>query len=307
MLIGHHPRRHRPPIFSGGFPQKTITVGSIVALKNALADNTIDNIIVTNGTYHVSPSNAVAADSLWIGSNASGGFPFAERTRPVTVKAQTIGGVTFDGTAGGIGYGGLSFEDGAHHQTWQGFNFANMVGDFTGIIEIAGYTDRAAVHDITLLDMTVLDSCQRNGAGSNNDHGVYIAQSLLPGSYNIWIERLTMVSNNALNLVAGIHCFHGGPGNPNASQVTIKNSSITGFNQAILIWPLLPGQIYNWLLDTITITNAKVNAFSYADHPAVSIVARNITSTGTVGPAWNPISYPNPTAAGWTVSGMSLN
>ncbi len=86
---------------------KVVTVTSIAALKSALVDNSVDEIIVKNGTYHVSPSNRLAADSLWIGSSASGGPAFAERTRPIIVRAETRGGVTFDG-GGGSGYGGLS-------------------------------------------------------------------------------------------------------------------------------------------------------------------------------------------------------
>ena len=45
---------------------------------------------------------------------------------PIIVRAETPGGVTFDGSGNSGGYGGLSFEDGAHDQTWDGFNFANM-------------------------------------------------------------------------------------------------------------------------------------------------------------------------------------
>jgi hypothetical protein len=107
-----------------------------VALKNALADNTVDQIVVANGTYHVSPSSRDASDSLWIGPR------FASRTRPVTVRAATIGGVTFDG-GGASGYRALAFEAGAHDQTWDGFNFANMGAYQSGIIEIAGWIAQA--------------------------------------------------------------------------------------------------------------------------------------------------------------------
>ena len=70
-----------------------IRVTSIPALLTALADNTVDEIVVANGTYHVSPSGQKKPDSLWIG-----GDKFASRTRPIFVRAETIGGVTFDGT-----------------------------------------------------------------------------------------------------------------------------------------------------------------------------------------------------------------
>ena len=52
----------------------------------------------------------------------------------MTVRAETRGGVTFD--AGGGNLGGLSFNGGAHHQTWDGFKFANGVTSQTGVIMI---------------------------------------------------------------------------------------------------------------------------------------------------------------------------
>ena len=93
-------------------------MSSIPALLTALADNTVTDIVVANGTYRVSPASGQASNSLWIGSR------FAGRTRAVTVRAETSGGVTFDG-GGTTTFGGLTFVEGAHDQTWDGFNFAN--------------------------------------------------------------------------------------------------------------------------------------------------------------------------------------
>ena len=104
---------------SGG-SGRTVHVRSIAALKKALANNRVSEIIVKNGRYRVSSAGLNRSNSLWIGKR------FAGRTRHVTVRAQTRGGVTFDG--GGTRYfGGLSFEQGAHHQTWKGFVFANGI------------------------------------------------------------------------------------------------------------------------------------------------------------------------------------
>jgi hypothetical protein len=58
----------------------------------------------------VSAAAVKPADSFWIGAR------YAGRTNPVTVRAETPGGVTFDG--GGTTYfGGITFVEGAHHQT----------------------------------------------------------------------------------------------------------------------------------------------------------------------------------------------
>ena len=115
----------------------SVRVTSIPALLTALANNSIDEIVVANGTYHVSPSGQLKADSLWIG-----GDKMVARTRPITVRAETLGGVTLDGTGDTGAYGALSFEDGAHDQTWDGFRFTNMAAIYTGIIEVGGYVPR---------------------------------------------------------------------------------------------------------------------------------------------------------------------
>ena len=122
---------------------KTVRVTSIKALLSALDDDSIDAIVVKDGTYRVSPSNEEAADSLWIGSR------YADRTRPIIVRAETRGGVIFEGDGQGS-YGGLSFEDGAHHQTWDGFTFTNMAARQSGIIEVGGYVPRRPPHHITV-------------------------------------------------------------------------------------------------------------------------------------------------------------
>ena len=99
-------------------PATSVRVTSISGLLNALADNTLTDIVVANGTYRVSPASSQASNSLWIGAR------FAGRTTPITVRAETRGGVTFDG-GGTTGFGCISFEAGAHDQTWDGFRCAN--------------------------------------------------------------------------------------------------------------------------------------------------------------------------------------
>ena len=212
-----------PTAFSG-----TVTVSSIPALKTALADNTVDEIVVANGTYHVSPSNQVKSDSLWIGNSASGGMPFAERTRPVTVRAATIGGVTFDG-GGGSAYGGLSFEAGAHDQTWDGFNFANMAAVSTGIVEFGSYTSRAAPYNITLRHITILSSCTgraTTASGNTLDHAFYMGQALSPGPHDLLFEDITVDGRGGL--ASAFHFFHSSAGAPNASNVTVRRLHVTG-------------------------------------------------------------------------------
>jgi hypothetical protein len=261
---------------------KTVNVSSIPALKSALADNTVDVIVVANGTYHVSPSNQAASDSLWIGSAYSGGFAFDARTRPVTVRAQSIGGVTFDG-GNGSGYGGLSFEAGAHDQTWDGFAFAHMNASYTGIIEIGGYTTRAVPHHITLRNITILSSCTGRATtadGSSWDHAVYMGQAAYPGPHDITFDNLTVHGEGGL--ATAFHFFHGADnGGYNAYNVLVRNLTVTGTQQAFLIWE---PTVHDVTLDGATITNAKAYAIRYETIGSTlpyGIVIRNVTSTNS--------------------------
>jgi hypothetical protein len=263
----------------------SVKVTSISGLKKALADNTVDTIIVANGTYHVSPSNQqVASDSLWIGSQGVGGFAFAERTRPVTVRAETIGGVTFDG-GGGSGYGGLSFEAGAHDQTWDGFNFANMVGSQTGVIEFGGYdpTGRAGPYNITLRHISIRNSCHRASSSSNQEHAVYFAHAATR-PHDILLEDIAIDGTDSLSLWGGIHAYHGDATNPPADHVTVRRLTTTGLNYPIIMWWDGSGaNAHDWTFDGATIVNAKEHAVGFYSAPtnATNIQLKDIVSTGS--------------------------
>jgi hypothetical protein len=255
---------------------KTVRVSSISGLLSTLRDNTVDVIVVANGTYHVSPSNQTASDSLWIGPN------YASRTNPVTVRAETIGGVTFDG-GGASGYGGLSFEAGARYQTWDGFTFAHMNANYTGIVEIGSYTSRAAPHHITLRNITILSSCTGRATtadGRTWDHAVYMGQALAPGPHDIVFDNLTVHGEGGL--ATAFHFFHGADnGGVNAHDVLVRDLTVTGTQQAFLIWE---PTVHDVTLDGATISNAKAYAIRYETIGSAmpyNIVIRNVTSSSS--------------------------
>jgi hypothetical protein len=257
---------------------KSILVTSVVALKAALADNLVDDIVVADGTYSISGSADQAATSLWIGS------AYASRTRPVTVRAQTIGGVTFDGGGGYLG--GIDFNGGAHDQTWDGFQFANGTTSSTGVIVFGGDAGMAAPYDITLRHITIDASCHRVNSGAT-DHAVYFSVAL-DGWHDILLEDLTVNASDPMGLATAIHMDHGYPSDaPNvpAHGVTVRrltfagNKTIAG-QQAILLW--YP-PIHDWLFDGGTITNAGELAVRFESTPASNIVFRNMTSTNSGG------------------------
>jgi hypothetical protein len=245
-------------------------VTSIAALLTALDDNTVTDIVVANGTYRISPSTSQASDSLWIGAR------FADRTNPVTVWAETRGGVTFDG--GGAAYfGGISFEDGAHDQTWDGFIWANGTPSNsggtggTGVIMFGGYAGQIAAHHITIRNSLVRTIAP---PGDRHGHAVYFSYAV-GGAHDITLDNFTVDDPNA-RVIAAFHFFHSDATNQNAWNVTIKNSRVTGTYQAFMLWDRT---LHDVLVEDTTITNAAHIAFRYEEGSRVTL--RRVTSTGS--------------------------
>jgi hypothetical protein len=251
---------------------RTVNVASIPALKAALADDTVGEIVVANGTYHVSPSNEEATDSLWIGGQ------YASRTRPVVVRAENPGRVILDG-GGASGYSALSFEDGAHDQTWDGFTFANMVAHESGIVEIGGYLPRRTPHHLTLRNFQILASCTgRATAASGNtwEHGVYIAQAAVVGPHDILIEDLTVDGRGYL--ASAVHFDHGDSVNPAATNVMVRRLHVVGTQQAIILWK---PTLHDIRFDGADIRDALGYAVRYESISGTGIMFSNMSSSGS--------------------------
>ena len=240
----------------------SVRVTSIPALLTALADNAVTDIVVANGTYHVSPAGSQRSDSLWIGAR------FAGRTRAVTVRAETRGGVTFDG-GGATSFTGLAFVDAVHDQTWDGFNFANGQATNTGIISFGGNAGLAGPHHITLSHITILASC--TGHNDQNDHGIYFSWAS-DGPHDILIEDLTVDGSGPAPLSSALHFYHSDTANRNAWNVTIRRLVVTGTYQAVILWD---STLRNITIDGATITNARYNAVRY-ENPGSGIVLKDI-------------------------------
>jgi len=239
-------------------------VTSIPALLSALADNTVTEIVVVNGTYRVSTAASQASNSLWIGSR------FAARSRPVTVRAETRGGVTFDG-GGATGFGGLSFVAGAHDQTWDGFNFANGKPTQTGVVVFGSGAGRAAPHHITLRHIRFLPSLL--WAGTNGDHTIYFSQAV-GGPHDLLLEDITVDSSA---LTSALHFYQSDSTNKNAWNVTVRRLKVTGTERAIIFWD---STLRNIRIEDSTVTNARDYAVRY-EQPGSGIVLDGVTSTGS--------------------------
>ena len=235
-------------------------------------------IVVANGTYSISGSGNQAANSLWIGSK------YASRTRPITVRAATVGGVTFD--CGGGYCGGISFNGGVHDQTWDGFRFANGTTSQTGVIVFGGYSGMAAPYNISLKHITIESSCHRVGSGAT-DHALYFSYAL-EGWRNILVEDFTVNATDTMGLASGVHMDHGYAADaPNvaAHGVTVRRLIFNGnrgiaSQQAIILWQ---PPTRDWLFDGATITNAGGAAIRYEPTPGTNIVFKDITSVNSSG------------------------
>ncbi len=251
----------------------SVRVSSVTDLLSALADNSFDEIVVTNGTYYVSPANSQRSDSLYIGAR------YAGRTRPITVRAETRGGVTFDG-GGGTSYGGLTFAAGAHDQAWDGFNFANMVAIDTGIIVFGGDPTLIAPHHITLRSITLKSTCRRPSSSNINAQGVYFAQALGVGPHDLLVEDLTVDGSDPFSLWSAIHAYHGTVVAPPSYNVTIRRLKVTGTPFPIVLWDDTAVQ-HDWLIDGATISGAGSYAVRFESVGARNILLNAMTSTGS--------------------------
>lgn len=248
----------------------SVRVASIPDLLAALANDANTEIVVADGTYRVSAAGLQEPDSLWIGA------AFAGRTRPVTVRAETIGGVTIDG-AGAPYFGGISFNDGAHDQTWDGFVFANGTPTQTGVVTFGGHSGMQAAHHITLRNLRFLDSL--TGSATNllaptTDHAIYVSKAA-GGPHDLVFEDITVDGHGGL--ASAIQFYSHDEISPNAWNVWIRRLTVTGTQQAIIIWD---STLHDIVVDTATVTGALSHGVRYED-PGKDIFLANVTTVGS--------------------------
>jgi hypothetical protein len=246
----------------------SIRVTSIAALLSALDDNTVTDIVVANGTYRVSAASSQRSDSLWIGAR------FADRTRSVTVRAETRGGVTFDG-GGTTSFGGLSFEEGAHDQIWDGFNFANGEATSTGVIMFGGYAGKAPAHHITVRHIKFLSSL--TGRNAQNDHGIYVSWAASPGVHDLLFEDITVDGTGPTPLSSALHFYHHDDSNQNATDVVVRRLTVTGTYTAVFLWD---STLRNLTIEDSTMSGARYIGIRY-EQPGTNILLRNIVTTAS--------------------------
>ena len=243
----------------------SVMVDSIPALLTALADDRVTEIVVTNGTYHVSAAGLQEPDSLWIGA------AFAGRTNAVTVRAETVGGVTIDGR-GAPYFGGISFDEGAHDQTWDGFMFANGTPTQTGVVTFGGYTGMPAAHHITLRNLTFLGSLTGSATSASaptTDHAIYVSEAA-GGPHDLLFEDITVDGRGGL--ASAIHFYSHDDASPNGWNVWIRRLTVTGTQHGIII---ADSTLHDIVVDTATVTGALSSGVLY-EHAGTDIFLANV-------------------------------
>lgn len=261
-----------PPVVTP--PLNSKPAKSIADIKALLLDDTVDEIVVANGTYRVSSAHLQAADSLWIGG------AYAGRTRPVVVRAALPGAVTLDG-GGATTFIAAAFMDRAHDQTWVGINCANGRPQQTGVILFGGAGSSGGIYDvppahhITLDRWAILGSCTSPSTGAN-DHAVYFSQAKGDGPHHISLIGLSVDGSGGLD--TAIHAFHSAPGYPNAHDVLIDGMTVNGTDQAVILWD---ATLRDWTIQNSTITGATNYAIRYEGPADGPILLRGVLSTGS--------------------------
>lgn len=238
----------------------SVRVTSISALKTALADNTIREIIVADGTY-----STTWIDNTYIRTAATS----------VLVRAETSGGVTFN--LAGSDSPHISFRNGAAYQEWSGFKFSNSRPGNNGVI-MFGEGDGRAVHHLTLRNIEFLSSIS-SGPGPNgnyqNGQGLYFSWSAT-GNHDILVDGF----KSSAALWSQVHIYHDDQAGPGYG-ITIKNAQWILSRQphaqmGIVAWST---KIRDYLFEDITISGANEYAIRHA--VGGTMIFRRVTSTNS--------------------------
>ena len=163
------------------------------------------------------PSQPVRSDGLQLALDRRRVSPTGLARSPFAPRRAA--GVTFDG-GGGSGFGGLSFEDGAHDQTWDGFTFANMAATESGHHRGRRRTPRRAPHHITCgtsRSRLAAPGARPPRVGGPGTTVIYIAHALSDAAHTTSsFENLTVDGRGGL--ASAVHFDHGDAAQPDRHE-----------------------------------------------------------------------------------------
>lgn len=221
------------------------TVSSILALKQAIANDAWDKAILAAGSYALADPSALLSNSLWIGTaRGSNGADMTHRTHTIEVDATAA---TFTGA-------GIKFMEGARFIDWNGLKFRSQSIGAEGIVKIGGDPGYAPAHDLVLRGIDIDSSCVGTASTSQ---AIYFAHALGRGPYNIQIvsPRLDLAGG----LYGAVQAYHSAAGAPGADHITILDAIVANATIDVLIWD---PTLHDWYIQ-MAATGTKKNRLSY--------------------------------------------
>jgi hypothetical protein len=152
--------------------------------------------------------------------------------------------------------------------------------------------------------ISILATCTGSSTEASSptlDHAFYVANSAGAGPHDLLFENISVDGGGGL--ASAFQFFHSAPGAPNASNVTIRDLTVVGTQEAII---LADPTLRNITIDSATITNPLKYAVFYETVGAEGILLSNITSTGS-GSGHGFFSAEGPSPAGVRFSNASLH
>ena len=241
---------------------------------------------MADGTYVVSPAIERRADSLWIGSR------YASRTRPVVVRAETRGGVTFDG--GGADAlrrhqlrGGCPPPDLGRVRVRQRDPDLDRGG---GVRRLQRWLRR--LHHITMRSLRFAASIR---GSIPQDHDIYISATThgTGGPHDLLFEDIQ--ADGSGGIMSAFNFGH--DWGDNAWNVTVRRLTAVNFDTAIVVWG--EGVLDHLLFEDITVTNSGRFAVRYENGSDSRIVFRKRGQ--------QRLGQPGSTAHGTPVPGVTLS
>ena len=271
--------------------RKVVPVSGIPALLAAIADDTVDAIVIEDGTYAVHAASASDPQSLWIG------HAYAGRTRPLSIDPRTPGGVVLDG-GGAVGWEGVVLQE-VHDLSWGPMRLANATVVQGGAVVLgqSGSFVPLGVRNVALRGWTVEETVKSGSPLAQlGDHAVYVSSSSTPGT-GISLDGWTVLSPGPDGLDSALHVYVQPALGVGPQGLSVTGWRVVGTDQALVFWDPSSSAV----VSVTTVTGARRFAVRY-EGGQVSLVDVASTGSGVRGLFTDLASTP-----GLTLSGCSLD
>ena len=139
---------------------------------------------------------------------------------------------------------------------------------------VGGWPRRTTSRCATSRSCASITGSATTASAPTTDHAIYVRQAA-GGPHDLLFEDITVDGRGGL--ASAVHLYGSDAGNPNAWNVTVRRLTVTGTQQAIILWN---STLHDIVIDGATITGALASAVRY-EQPGTAITLANISSTGS--------------------------